>query len=127
MMNEATSTTTVVSTVHMNVSSALDDDEKLAKVQGIKPSVVVTVNSSGGRGNLTWDGTTNTDLGNGNSTRMLVSADGTEIYANAVGDPSKQAIVFIHGFVWSFMAFDDIFGDLEWTSRFYLVSFEFFF
>lgn len=55
-------------------------------------------------------------------TRMLVSADGTQIYANAVGDPSKQAVVFIHGFVWSFIAFDDIFDDTEWTTQLYLVS-----
>ncbi|KXN92506.1 AB hydrolase superfamily protein YdjP [Leucoagaricus sp. SymC.cos] len=55
---------------------------------------------------------------------MLVSADGTEIYANAVGDPSKQAIVFIHGFAWSLMAFDDIFDDPQWTSQMYLVMYD---
>lgn len=55
-------------------------------------------------------------------TRMLVSTDGAQIYANAVGDGTKQAIVFIHGFVWSFMAFDDIFNDPKWTSQLYLVS-----
>jgi hypothetical protein len=56
-------------------------------------------------------------------TRMLISADGTEIYANAIGDPSNQAIVFIHGFVWSLMAFDDIFTNPHWTNQFHLVRF----
>ncbi|KAJ3562281.1 hypothetical protein NP233_g9676 [Leucocoprinus birnbaumii] len=59
-----------------------------------------------------------------NDTRMLVSADGTRIYANAVGDPSKQAIVFIHGFCWSLIAFDDIFEDRRWTSKLYLVRYD---
>ncbi|KAF9447126.1 alpha/beta-hydrolase [Macrolepiota fuliginosa MF-IS2] len=60
----------------------------------------------------------------GEDTRMLVSADGTQIYASAVGDPSKQAIVFIHGFVWTSMAFDEIFCDPDWTNCLYLVRYD---
>ncbi|KAF9440032.1 hypothetical protein P691DRAFT_618080, partial [Macrolepiota fuliginosa MF-IS2] len=56
-------------------------------------------------------------------TRMLVSANGIQVYANAAGNPSKQAAVFIHGFVWSLMAFNDIFHDSDWTSHLYLMSF----
>jgi hypothetical protein len=129
MMNQATAITTTTAPAAVSIVDNDDDDEKLGKVKGTGPSVAVTVNSSGDRDTLTLDGATDTDFGNGGSTtttRMLVSADGTEIYANAVGDPLKQAVVFIHGFVWSFMAFDDIFEDVEWTSRFYLVSLFFF-
>lgn len=146
MMNGTSTTHTqaVVPTLHMNAASSSrvldDDDGKLTKVKGTssysKPSVDGTnVNSSGDRKSLTLDSAARSSTvanlddydccyGNGSTeSRMLVSADGTEIYANAVGDPLKQAIVFIHGFVWSFMAFDDIFEDVEWMSRFYLVSF----
>ncbi|XP_006456536.1 hypothetical protein AGABI2DRAFT_195620 [Agaricus bisporus var. bisporus H97] len=148
MMNGTSTTHTqaVVPTLHMNTASSsrvLDDDvEKLTKVKGIssysKPSVdcILNVNSSGDRKSLTLDNAARSSTvanlddydccyGNGSTeSRMLVSADGTEIYANAVGDPLKQAIVFIHGFVWSFMAFDDIFEDVEWMSRFYLVRYD---
>jgi pimeloyl-ACP methyl ester carboxylesterase len=51
----------------------------------------------------------------------VTSADGTRIYSEAVGDPTKPAIVFIHGFQLSSVAFDPIFDDPKWTDKLYLV------
>ena len=53
--------------------------------------------------------------------KMVVSADGTEIYANAVGDPSHPALVFLHGFSTSTLVFDAIFDSPKWSSQLYLV------
>ncbi|TFK38330.1 Alpha/Beta hydrolase protein [Crucibulum laeve] len=47
--------------------------------------------------------------------KTLVSADGTKIYANCVGDPSKPAVIFIHGFCFSSVVFEPIFIDPEWV------------
>lgn len=60
------------------------------------------------------------------TSKVLHSADGTPIYADAVGDPSKPSIVFVHGFGLSAVAFDGIFGDGDdgrrcWTDEVYLV------
>lgn len=52
----------------------------------------------------------------------MKSADGTEIYAEAVGDSSKSAVIFLHGFSMSSMAFDPIFNDPQWLANLYLVS-----
>jgi pimeloyl-ACP methyl ester carboxylesterase len=54
--------------------------------------------------------------------RLLKSADGTNIYAEAVGDSSKPAVVFIHGFSMSTIAFNAIFSDPQWIASAYLVS-----
>ncbi|KAJ6449583.1 Alpha/Beta hydrolase protein [Mycena sanguinolenta] len=56
--------------------------------------------------------------------RLLTSADGTKIFAEARGDPSKPAIVFIHGFGFGAMAFNDIFNDPIWLNRVYLVRYD---
>ncbi|KAJ6462081.1 Alpha/Beta hydrolase protein [Mycena sanguinolenta] len=56
--------------------------------------------------------------------RLLTSADGTKIFAEARGDPSKPAIVFIHGFGFGAMAFNDIFNDPLWLNRVYLVRYD---
>lgn len=48
------------------------------------------------------------------------SADGTRIYAEAVGDPAKPPMVFIHGGSLSSIIFDPIFNDTKWTDRLYL-------
>lgn len=53
--------------------------------------------------------------------KIVQSKDKTEIYADAAGDPSKQAIVFIHGFSLSGIVFDSIFFDPHYTENFYLV------
>jgi hypothetical protein len=54
--------------------------------------------------------------------RFVTSADGTKIFAEARGDPSNPAIVFIHGFGIGAMAFNNIFNDPLWLNRVYLVS-----
>lgn len=54
--------------------------------------------------------------------KVVVSKDGTEIYADAVGDPTNPALVFIHGFSLSSIVFDSIFADQLWTDHVYLVS-----
>lgn len=54
----------------------------------------------------------------------MVSADGTEIYADAIGDPSKPAVVFIHGFSLGAIVFDAIFTHQLWTSEVYLVRYD---
>ncbi|KAL4258207.1 AB hydrolase superfamily protein [Pleurotus pulmonarius] len=56
--------------------------------------------------------------------KMVVSADGTEIYANAVGDPSHPALVFLHGFSTSTLVFDAIFDSPKWSSQLYLVRYD---
>ncbi|KAJ7711987.1 Alpha/Beta hydrolase protein [Mycena metata] len=56
--------------------------------------------------------------------RVLKSADGTDVYAEAVGDSSKPAVVFIHGFSMSSMAFNAIFSDPKWIANVYLVRYD---
>lgn len=41
--------------------------------------------------------------------RYLTSADGSKLYVEAIGDPTKPCIVFIHGFTLSGAVFDNIF------------------
>ncbi len=53
---------------------------------------------------------------------VLISADGTKIYADATGDFTKPAIVFIHGVSLSSVVWNDIFHDPKWTDLFYLVG-----
>lgn len=61
-------------------------------------------------------------LPNAPESKVLVSADGTEVYADAVGDPAKPAVVFIHGFSLSTIVFDTIFNDQLWIDQVYLVG-----
>ncbi|KZT52833.1 alpha/beta-hydrolase [Calocera cornea HHB12733] len=56
--------------------------------------------------------------------KVVHSADGTPIYAEALGDPSKPALVFIHGFVVSLICFDDIFSDPKWREAVYLIRYD---
>jgi len=56
--------------------------------------------------------------------KFLKSADGTEIYADAVGDPSKPAVVFVHGFSLSSFVFDALFADPQWIASVYMVRFD---
>lgn len=53
--------------------------------------------------------------------KTLYSLDGTVIYAEAVGDRSKPAIVFLHGFALSSVVFDSLFADPMWTDHAFLV------
>ncbi|KAJ7982841.1 Alpha/Beta hydrolase protein [Mycena polygramma] len=56
--------------------------------------------------------------------RVLKSADGTDIYAEGLGDSSKPAVIFIHGFSMSSMAFNAIFSDPQWIASVYLVRYD---
>ncbi|KAF7361474.1 putative oxidoreductase ephD [Mycena sanguinolenta] len=56
--------------------------------------------------------------------QLLKSADGTDIYAEAVGDSFKPAVVFIHGFSMSSIAFNAIFADPKWIASLYLVRYD---
>lgn len=53
--------------------------------------------------------------------RYLTSADGSKLYAEAIGDPTKHSIVFIHGFTLSGAVFDNIFLNKDFISSFYVV------
>ncbi|KAK7039950.1 putative oxidoreductase ephD [Favolaschia claudopus] len=56
--------------------------------------------------------------------RFVTSADGTQIFADARGDPSKPAIVFIHGLGISAMSFDNVFNDPLWLRHVFLVRYD---
>ena len=51
----------------------------------------------------------------------VVSSDGGKIYAEAVGDPSKPAIVFIPGYSLPSLVFQKQFEDGDLLKEFYLV------
>ena len=55
------------------------------------------------------------------TSRIIASSDGTEIYAEAVGNPSKPHIVFLHGISFSAAVFDNIFLNPEYQANYYLV------
>lgn len=53
--------------------------------------------------------------------KFVVSADGSKIFASAVGNPEKPALVFVHGYALTSAVFNDIFSN-PWNSKdFYLV------
>ncbi|KAL0570128.1 hypothetical protein V5O48_011833 [Marasmius crinis-equi] len=54
----------------------------------------------------------------------IMSKDQTEIYAEARGDASKPAVVFIHGFSMSLIVWESIFEDPKWLAQFYLVRYD---
>ncbi|KAF7795621.1 hypothetical protein EIP86_006786 [Pleurotus ostreatoroseus] len=56
--------------------------------------------------------------------KLLHSADGTKIYAEAAGDPSKPALVFIHGLGLCTFAFDAQFEDPRLNQTLYLVRYD---
>lgn len=56
------------------------------------------------------------------SAEIVLSADGTEIYADATGNPSNPSIVFIHGLGLSGAVWNDIFATQKYSRDFYLVS-----
>ncbi|EJD02657.1 alpha/beta-hydrolase [Fomitiporia mediterranea MF3/22] len=58
------------------------------------------------------------------SPKILVSSDGTKIYADASGDTSKPSIIFVHGLGLSGAVFDRIFSDKRYTEHFYLVRYD---
>ncbi|KAI5117109.1 hypothetical protein M0805_008228 [Coniferiporia weirii] len=54
----------------------------------------------------------------------VTSADGTKLYADAVGDPSHPALVFIHGFGAGSAAFSDLFANPEYSKELYLIRYD---
>jgi len=54
--------------------------------------------------------------------QLIQSHDGTKIWAQAAGNPSKPAVVFIHGFSCTALHFSKQFSDSELLENLYLVS-----
>ena len=55
------------------------------------------------------------------SYKFITSEDGTKIWTNAAGDPSKPSVVFIPGASSSALIFDKQFEDHELTKNLHLV------
>ena len=56
--------------------------------------------------------------------RILTSLDGTNIWAEAAGDPANPAVVFIPGLACSALLFDKQFQDQALLDKLYLVRYE---
>lgn len=56
------------------------------------------------------------------SSKFVSSEDGTKIWTDAVGDPSKPSVVFIPGASSSALIFEKQFEDSELTKDLYLVN-----
>ncbi|TFK35063.1 alpha/beta-hydrolase [Crucibulum laeve] len=56
--------------------------------------------------------------------KILSSTDGTKIYARAVGNSQKLAIMFVHGLALSSSVFDKLFMDERLLDEFFLVSYD---
>lgn len=54
--------------------------------------------------------------------KKVQSADGTKIYADAVGNSTNPTLIFVHGFSSSATVFDNIFSNATNSKEFYLVS-----
>lgn len=57
---------------------------------------------------------------------MLQSSDGTDIFADAIGNPRNPPIVFVHGITLSALVWKDLFQDKRLSDHFYLVCESFF-
>ncbi|THH06994.1 hypothetical protein EW146_g9449 [Bondarzewia mesenterica] len=55
---------------------------------------------------------------------LLTSKDGTHVYADVAGNPSKPAIVFLHGLSLSSIVFDSLFSNPKLLDRYYLVRYD---
>lgn len=55
------------------------------------------------------------------SSKFVTSEDGTKIWADAIGDPSKPSVVFIPGASSSTLIFNKQFEDPELTKNLHLV------
>jgi pimeloyl-ACP methyl ester carboxylesterase len=55
------------------------------------------------------------------NSKTVKSKDGTDIFAEATGDPTKQAIVFVHGLACSGLHFDALFAIPKLREDLYLV------
>jgi len=56
--------------------------------------------------------------------KLLASSDGTQIWAEEAGDPTKSALVFIHGLACTALGFNAQFTDPELLSNAHLVRYE---
>lgn len=66
-----------------------------------------------------------TNQGLGREQQRVRSEDGTEIYAQAVGNPSLPSVVFIRGFGFSSIVFEKLFQDPTLLDNAYLVRFSY--
>lgn len=53
--------------------------------------------------------------------KYIVSADGTRLYSDAVGNPSSPALVFVHGLGTTAVCFDTIFRNPQFSADHFLV------
>lgn len=53
--------------------------------------------------------------------RQIVSADGANIWAEQIGNPTKPAVVFIHGFGLCSIAFEKQFADVSLQENLHMV------
>lgn len=53
--------------------------------------------------------------------KLLKSTDGTELYADATGNPQHPSIVFVHGIALCGAVFDQFFSNKQLLEKFYLV------
>lgn len=53
---------------------------------------------------------------------LIISSDGSTIYAEAIGNHTGQHIIFLHGFTLSSAVFDNIFFDTRYHKEYFLVS-----
>ncbi|KAJ7817246.1 hypothetical protein B0H14DRAFT_2374140 [Mycena olivaceomarginata] len=56
--------------------------------------------------------------------KLLLSSDGTPIYAEASGNPANPSVVFAHGFALSGIVFDKLFSDPRMLEKLYLVRYD---
>jgi pimeloyl-ACP methyl ester carboxylesterase len=61
------------------------------------------------------------EVGHGRIIKFVKSKDGLNIYAEAVGDPSKPHVVFVHGLGLSGIAWDAQFSNSQLIKRIYAV------
>ncbi|KAJ7821532.1 alpha/beta-hydrolase [Mycena olivaceomarginata] len=56
--------------------------------------------------------------------KLVLSSDGTPIYAEASGNPANPSVVFAHGFALSGIVFDKLFSDPRMLEKLYLVRYD---
>ncbi|KAJ7817275.1 alpha/beta-hydrolase [Mycena olivaceomarginata] len=56
--------------------------------------------------------------------KLCLSSDGAQIYAEASGNPANPSVVFAHGFALSGIVFDKLFSDPRMLEKLYLVRYD---
>ena len=59
-----------------------------------------------------------------NKGQLVTSGDGTKIWAEAAGNPSKPAVVFIHGFSCTALHFSKQFSDPKLLENLHLIRYD---